>query len=154
MSHLTDDLRVMVVDDDPTWLAMMKEALNKDGIQNMIVDNALDVFASVNIFKPNIILQDIHMPYISGVQVISELIANPKHRNIAIAMVTAAKNADELLFDVRSHVVNIYHKPIPVGKLMRDILIRHFCTGQIESGQKLRLQADMLSIKYGNSNQL
>ena len=86
-----EELRVMVVDDDPVWTAMMKEALSHAGIEFECINDSREALSEALRFTPNIILLDFNMPNLSGKDVIEQLAGNPVTRTIAVAFVTASE---------------------------------------------------------------
>ena len=68
--------KIMVVDDEPTSLMIMLEALNNLG-EIECVDNGAEALKKAVLFQPDVILLDIEMPDMDGFEVCIK--NNPYH---------------------------------------------------------------------------
>ena len=149
MSNFDEELRVMVVDDDPVWTSMMKEALSHAGIEFECINDSRDALGEALRFNPNIILLDYNMPNLSGKDVVEQLAGNPITRTIAVAFITASENIEDVMHGLTSHLVNVYTKPIAMGDLLEDIIVRHWWVNQKAQADKLQRTAAQMTAKYG-----
>jgi two-component system cell cycle response regulator DivK len=87
---------VLIVDDNELNLALAQVVLDSDGF---VVETALDAGAArhrIATFAPDVILMDIQMPGMDGLQLTSLLKADPATRHIVIVAFTAfAMRGDE-----------------------------------------------------------
>jgi two-component system response regulator MtrA len=65
--------RILVVDDDGPILMLMKALLREFGFDPVVVGNGTDAIASAREQPPDLVLLDIHMPGMSGEEVIRSL---------------------------------------------------------------------------------
>ena len=84
------DATVLVCDDDPTYLLLMKETLSSDNHKVLTAANGVDALKLYIQHEPNIVLLDVHMPMLSGFEVCAEIRKHPKGKDIPILMVTGA----------------------------------------------------------------
>ncbi|NVB78225.1 MAG: response regulator [Kofleriaceae bacterium] len=88
--------RVLIVDDNPTNLKLVAYLVKANGYE---VDTAADAdaaVAAIRASKPRVILMDIQLPGIDGLELTRRLKADPETRDIAIIAVTAyAMKGDE-----------------------------------------------------------
>jgi DNA-binding response OmpR family regulator len=145
-----EELRVMVVDDDPVWTSMMKEALSHASIEFECITDSREALSEALRFNPNIILLDFNMPNLSGKDVTEQLAGNPITRTIAVAFVTASENILDVMHGLTSHLVNVYTKPVAIGDLLEDIVIRHWWVNQKSQADKLQRTAALMTAKYGD----
>src|SRR4029079_724904 len=82
--------KVMFVEDEPVTNAVMKKVLTTDGFE---AHGAFDAAGLGNLLKqhglPDIILLDIELPDVSGLQILSRIRKHPKMRAIPVVMVTS-----------------------------------------------------------------
>lgn len=65
--------KVMIVDDDSVFLEELNEVLISGGYDVVAVNDPVSVFSMVNMTKPDVILIDMKMPSMSGLEVANEL---------------------------------------------------------------------------------
>ena len=82
--------RVLIVDDDKQYVRYVQELL-KTFSDSIVVDSAFDGFEAghkVDIFKPSIILLDLIMPNINGIEVCRYLKSNDQTKSIRVIATT------------------------------------------------------------------
>ncbi len=81
--------KVLLVDDEPDIIAILKYNLEKEGFDVRTAVNGKEGIAVANEFVPDIIVLDVMMPEMDGIEMCIELRALPKLQNILIAFLTA-----------------------------------------------------------------
>jgi len=61
-----EDLRVLIVDDDPMVIAAYEVAFGDAGFLVKSATSASDAFASLQVFKPDVVILDLNMPVAGG----------------------------------------------------------------------------------------
>ena len=89
--------RVLVVDDDKYVCDVIKLMLEKKGCEAIIVSDANQVLDKVEIEQPDIVLLDIMLPDISGLELLKALKDNPKTKKIPVIMVTGKKDYESMV---------------------------------------------------------
>ncbi len=89
-----DKIRVLVADDNKLLLAITRDALEAAGFEVFTVISGLDVYQEVINHKPHLILLDIMMPEIDGIEICKTLKQNPATRNILIVIYSAKRDMD------------------------------------------------------------
>jgi CheY-like chemotaxis protein len=71
-------LRVLIVDDDDRFRAVARRSLESEGIDVVAeVDTGAGTFAAVLRWRPDVVLLDLGLPDIDGVEVARQLTADP-----------------------------------------------------------------------------
>jgi CheY-like chemotaxis protein len=87
---------ILMVDDHPGNLKLLSFILEKCGYQVRIARDADQALLALKESRPRLILMDIQMPGIDGLELTRRLKADPVYRDIAIVAVTAsAMKGDE-----------------------------------------------------------
>ena len=87
--------KVLIVEDYPATSKMMAEILEMEGIQSVITPDGVDGLEKATKEKPDLILLDIMLPGMSGLEVCSNLKSNPVTKDIPVIMVSVkAADAD------------------------------------------------------------
>lgn len=81
--------RILVVDDNPTNLKLVKVLLDSEGFEVHAVLDAEQAMAAIPAFRPRLILMDIQLPGMDGLELTRRLKADPATRHIAIVAVTS-----------------------------------------------------------------
>jgi len=87
---------IMVVEDNPINLRLIKTVLTKLGYNVMSAEDAETALATLKEYHPDLILMDLQLPGIDGLQLTKILKDNPKTSHIIILAMTAfAMKGDE-----------------------------------------------------------
>jgi excisionase family DNA binding protein len=83
--------RVLMVDDDQKQLRAYKRLLKPytEKIELAVADNGVDALVLVGAFKPQLVVLDVFMPELDGIEVCRRLKTNPDTRHIDIIVVSA-----------------------------------------------------------------
>ncbi|WP_138499936.1 sensor histidine kinase [Nostoc sp. PA-18-2419] len=85
---------ILIVDDNPTNLSVVCEALNSEGLRFRVAMDGESAIAQVERNQPELILLDVQMPGIDGFETCRRLKANPVSQNIPIIFTTALADSD------------------------------------------------------------
>jgi len=80
---------IMIVDDDPQLCAALQFKLQRAGYQVSAVGSGRDLLVHLEIQQPDLILLDLMMPDMSGIEVLEYLRADPDLSSIPVVVVTA-----------------------------------------------------------------
>ena len=87
---------ILVVDDNPDNLKLLVFLLRKHGSEVATATSAEDALVTLETFRPALILMDIQLPGMDGLELTARLKASPATREIRIVAVTAyAMKTDE-----------------------------------------------------------
>jgi len=102
---------ILVVDDDPIAVRLMKLALEGEGFEVMTSAGALEALRTVQGKLPDLILLDIMMPDVDGLQVIRHLRSMPGVVDIPVILVTAKAEVDDRIMGLRAGADDYIVKP-------------------------------------------
>ena len=116
--------KILVVEDQEDNRQILRDLLASVDYEMVEAENGQEALTAVTEHKPDLILMDIQLPEISGLEVTKWLKEDPELRTIPIIAVTAfAMKGDEER--IREGGCEAYlSKPISVGKFIETI--RHF----------------------------
>lgn len=63
-----DPCRVLVVEDSATAIALIQRALSQHQIDSHAIRNPQQILAAVEMYRPDLVLMDMHMPHFNGVE--------------------------------------------------------------------------------------
>jgi len=122
-----DKNRVLVIDDDPKILRMIKTILSQEGLEVSTADSGFQAGLLISNWLPDIIILDILMPHMDGFEVCSRLKGDEKTKDIAIIAVTVLKDAKEIKKMNSCGITDYISKPFKseelVAKVKKHLLI-------------------------------
>jgi len=92
------DAKIMMVDDEPITMEMVRAFLEEDGYCNFVlVDESSKALEAIEESRPDCLLLDLIMPEVSGFEILEELRRHPKLRHLPIIILTSSEEADDKL---------------------------------------------------------
>ncbi len=118
-----DNLRVLIVDDEPEWRALLTDVF-KDTSEEVIIETAADGFEAghkVAVFRPHLVLLDLMMPGINGVQVCQAIKSDPETSSARVICISGyiEEENEQRLKD--AGVEHCFAKPLDTAELFRVI---------------------------------
>jgi CheY-like chemotaxis protein len=118
--------RVLVVDDTPTLLDLVREVLEAAGMQVLTCLQSRDALAMVREHRPDVIMLDVVMPEVSGWQILDHLRADANLARIPVIVCTAyVEEALGRLADLqgpeRQRDIGLLPKPFDVEELIEVV---------------------------------
>jgi CheY-like chemotaxis protein len=125
--------KILIVDDSPNDVELTISALSEKNLANEIIiaedgEEALDFLYNRGKFvnergNPLVILLDIKMPKINGIEVLRQIRANPEFKLIPIIMVTSSREEKDLIESYRLGANSYVVKPIDVDQFIDAIKV-------------------------------
>jgi len=81
--------RILIVEDNKADVRLLKDILEKRGYETLQTGDGLEAIKLALAYLPNLILMDIQLPEISGLEVTRRLRGDDRSRHIPIVAVTA-----------------------------------------------------------------
>lgn len=113
--------RVLIVEDNELNMKLFHDLLDAHGYETIQTRNGLDALSLARTHRPDLILMDIQLPEVSGLEVTKWLKEDDELRDIPVVAVTAfAMKGDEER--IRSGGCEAYiSKPISVGSFLDTV---------------------------------
>lgn len=94
----TRSKRILIVDDEPDVTELVGYQLRAKGFAVEALNDPTQSIAKIRAFQPDLVILDVMMPDISGIQICRMLRADPKTKAIPVIFLTAkAEEADRVL---------------------------------------------------------
>jgi CheY-like chemotaxis protein len=88
--------KILIVEDDPVMLRMYTRVFQYEGLEVITADDGVKALETVKTIKPDIILLDIMMPQMSGLQVLDALKADLTTKSIPVIVFTNLAGKQDL----------------------------------------------------------
>jgi two-component system cell cycle response regulator len=134
--------KILIIDDLPENVFMLQDRLEHEGYQ---IITAYDGQAGIEKAKnelPDLILLDVMMPGITGIEVCKTLVKNESTKNIPIILVTAKVGAEDTREGLEAGAFDYIKKPF--NKV--ELLARVNSALKLSDAQKLLIKAEKQSI--------
>ncbi|MGH7805386.1 MAG: response regulator transcription factor [Candidatus Binatia bacterium] len=113
--------RVLVVDDNPDSIRIVESILKGTDYEVVAATNGPAALEAVATKPPSVILLDVMMPGMSGLEVLEKLRAEPKNGRIPIILLTAKTQDEDVISGYRTGADYYIPKPFTSKQLLYGI---------------------------------
>lgn len=110
--------RVLVIDDDPDALRLTGYIFGRAGYEVHVAANGAEGLAMVDEVKPNLVILDVMMPDMSGLEVCERLRAQPATARLPIIMLSAKGQVDDKISGFQAGADDYVPKPVDSKELL------------------------------------
>ena len=111
---------ILIVDDESSYLELMKDFLNQEGYANIITEsNPLNVISLLDRTDIDLILLDIFMPEMNGLELLEKIYA--VYPNIPVVVITAVHEVQIALKAIKLGAYEFITKPPDTDRLLLTI---------------------------------
>ncbi len=118
-------IKVLVVDDNINFLQLAQMALGTEEYEVFTATDGQDGLEQARKLKPDIILMDVMMPRVSGLELMRMLLAEEDLKDIPVLVMTASHfdPSTEQVFKQERNIKGFLQKPCPVNTLREQIAL-------------------------------
>ncbi|MBU1007190.1 MAG: response regulator [Candidatus Omnitrophica bacterium] len=116
-----DKKRVLVVDDDPDILKMLKLRIESEGFEFMGAQNGEEMLEAIKIKKPDVILLDVMLPKMDGYTALREMRKEEEYKEIPVIILTAKEKKKVWDLFALEGVSLFVEKPFDARELLQKI---------------------------------
>jgi CheY-like chemotaxis protein len=88
--------RVLIVDDDPGYRRLLEIRLEQSGAETASAESGEEALELLEPFAPQLVIADLRMPGIDGLELCRRIRADPAHKRLPILILTSAENSGEI----------------------------------------------------------
>ncbi|BAQ59646.1 GGDEF/response regulator receiver domain protein [Geminocystis sp. NIES-3708] len=112
---------ILAVDDNSINRILLDKLLKKEGYKTKILSSSEQVMLCLTEFKPDLILLDLMMPNINGLELCEQIKLNPHFQEIPIIFITASDEKQDLLKAFDLGAVDYITKPFHNQELLARV---------------------------------
>lgn len=113
--------KILVVDDQPINIKLLQRKLERQGMEVFVAYNGRECLDIVGDAKPDLILLDIMMPEMDGIETCQRLKSNPETETIPIIFITAKASKEGKLEGLDAGAVDYITKPIDLDETLARV---------------------------------
>ena len=112
---------ILVVEDEPALQDTLRYNLERAGYQVKVIGDGIQALESARIDPPDLILMDINLPGMSGLEVLRKIRSEPGISAAPVVAMTASASREEITEGIRAGFDTYLTKPFDVRQFMKVI---------------------------------
>ena len=112
--------KVLVIDDEPEMLSLVKYTLEQAGFQVHTCDNGRTAWDEIAKIRPDVLVLDVMLPGIDGYSLQLKMSQDPSTKDLPIVILTALEPS-KTLFQKFPQVVGFMTKPFKTEELLKAV---------------------------------
>jgi two-component system alkaline phosphatase synthesis response regulator PhoP len=153
-----ENIRILLVDDEPDVLDFLSFNLQKEGYEVHTASNGREAIQVAKKVSPNLILLDVMMPEMDGIEACKELRTLPESKNALIIFLTARTEDYSQIAGLDAGADDYVSKPIKprvlvsrIKALLRRRGLAEDTTGVVDVGGGITIDKESYSVKLGKT---
>lgn len=128
--------KILVVDDEPDIVDLVSLHLEREGHEALAVGDGRDIVPAAAQCEPDLILLDLALPGINGIEAYKLLRADPRTRDIPVIILTARTQMSERIAGLECGADDYLTKPVSMRELMLriNLVLRRSKRGMARGG--------------------
>ncbi len=119
--HREQAVKILVVDDSISIRLYLQEELNKEGYQVFIAENGKNALEIIETISPDLILSDVYMPKMNGIELCAALRGNPLYAGIPFVVMSTEKDANNMRQMMKYGAAAFIIKPFNIEQLIMTL---------------------------------
>ncbi len=117
---------LLIVEDDPLMSRMYQKIFTFEKYEVEMASDGEEALGLVSKFKPTVILLDVMMPKMNGLEVLARLKANPETKSIPVIMLTNLAGQQDaeaaLAKGAVKYIIKSEHDPKEVSDMVEEVI--------------------------------
>jgi len=118
--------KVLIIEDDPLMIRLYQKVFKFEGYDVEVASNGEEGLQKVESFAPTLVLLDIMMPKMNGLEVLEKMKANEKTKKIPVVVLTNLAGQQDAETAIAKgavkYIVKSEYEPKEVVKMVKEIL--------------------------------
>jgi len=112
-------MRILAVEDEPEYLEMLQEVMNSLGHTITIAQNGKEALSLVDRQPIDVVVSDVKMPEMNGIEFHQQLRERPGHRNTPFIFLTGIDDLTAVKAVCERDCDLLLQKPFPIDRLLQ-----------------------------------
>ena len=133
-----EDFLILIVDDTEANIRLLSHVLRGEGFQPIVAFNGSDAIDLIESREPDLVLLDIMMPDMTGIEVCTEIKQKDKLKDIPIIFLSALSETSDKVEGFRAGGVDYITKPFQKDEVLARIRT-HLFLSKLQKERKQRI---------------
>jgi DNA-binding response OmpR family regulator len=111
-------IKVLIVDDESFIINLLKNGLTENGFEVITADNGFDAILAVEEQKPDVVISDIMMPRLTGLEFLKAIKNNPVTAGVPVFLISAMDQADIVQEGLDLGAADYITKPFKINEII------------------------------------
>ncbi|NLV15809.1 MAG: response regulator transcription factor [Syntrophomonadaceae bacterium] len=142
--------KILVVDDEANIVELVKFSLEKNGFTVIVAYDGLEAINMVERAEPDLLILDIMLPVMDGLEVCRHLRQSARHRNLPIIMLTAKGEEIDTVLGLEMGADDYIKKPFSpremVARVKARLRAKRIIDAEEADGKKALVRKDLVII--------
>jgi CheY-like chemotaxis protein len=113
--------KILVVDDDASTRTLLELILSSGGHEITLLNDGREALAYLKTNTPDLIVIDVNMPVLDGIEVCSRIKKLPRFKNIPVIVLTSMNDAQTRVRAIDANASDIVYKPLTGKNFLQTI---------------------------------
>jgi DNA-binding response OmpR family regulator len=113
--------KILVVEDDAALLSGLRDNLEYEGYEVLTARDGVAALTVISANKPDLILLDIQLPWLNGLEFCSTLKAERALREIPVILLSGHVSKDDIRKGFEAGCDEYLTKPVDINRLLRTL---------------------------------
>lgn len=149
-------MKIFLIDDEEDCLVSLESAIEPAGYEVVSFPNPVDAVATFKEFPADIVITDMKMPLMTGIQVLQEI--RKAKADARVIIITGYGDVDTAIAALNNGAYAFFGKPLDIGELLDTLeKINHEITLENQSTvqvQQLKNEYEKLKAAYAELNRM
>ncbi|HRF50381.1 MAG TPA: response regulator [Anaerolineales bacterium] len=112
---------VIVIDDDPSIRRLIELILRHEGYRLSLLGSPVDILERARVDRPDLIITDLMMPQLNGLQLLHALKAEPDLAEIPVILITGAGQQSQVDLALALGAATCLYKPFSQARFIAAV---------------------------------
>ncbi|MGE5371807.1 MAG: response regulator [Solirubrobacterales bacterium] len=127
--------KILVVDDESHIVELVRFNLEKEGYRVVVAYDGLEALQAVDDELPDLMILDIMLPHLDGLEICRKIRQNPRHANLPIIMLTAKAEEIDTVLGLEMGADDYIKKPFSPREMVARVKARLRARRLLESSE-------------------
>ena len=110
--------KILIVEDEKLALDMLRSGLSESGFEVITAPNGFDALLVMEKEKPDMVVTDIMMPKLSGIDLLKALKNNRETRDLPVMLISAVDDVEMIRKGLEMGAVDYITKPFKINEIV------------------------------------
>ena len=113
--------RILIIDDNASFRELLRIMLSNEGYSVEVAEDAVEGGKAMLAAQPDLVICDIDMPFMDGLELLSALRADPSIASLKVILLSGRKDIETLTKAEQFGVLDYLIKPVTRERLLESV---------------------------------